>query len=84
MYIPIIIIIDSSVTSSMQLTCYSDCDSDLVDTNNPLDDTINDFNGCCNSVSLTSGSGFTDCFLACKFCYNHCISLHIPAIYLCD
>ena len=80
----LIFIIDSSVTSSMQITCYSDCDSDLVDTDLPSDDTTNDLNSCCDTILLTAGYGFTDCLSTCKFCFNHYISLHISALYLCD
>ena len=82
----LIIIIDGSVINSFGIECYSNCDSDMLDTTNSVDTSPNDFNGCCNSVSTTSGYGSTsiNCDAACKLCYNHYISLHIPATYLYD
>ena len=80
------IITDESVINTVQLTCYSMCGSDMVDAdNNSMDTTTNDFNGCCNSVSTTSGysaTALSTCTTVCKFYYNHYISLYILAIYL--
>ena len=79
MCIPIIIT-DDSVINTEELTCYSICGSDMVDADNSMDNTTNDFNGCCNSVSTTSGYSATaspTCTIACKFYYNHYISLYI-------
>ena len=89
MCIPIIII-DLSVTNPLPLTCYSNCglvnlDGDVVDMVNPSDMSDDDFNGCCDTSSTTSGYGITGtptCIGICKFCYNHYISLHIPATYI--
>ena len=80
-----IIIIDPSVRNAEEVTCFSNCDSDVIDADNPSDASVDDFNECCNTVSTTSGYGFPgNCFVACKFCYNYYNSLHILAIYLCD
>ena len=82
----LIIIIDESVTNSMEVECFSDCDSNGVAINPTNDNTIGDLNVCCVSDFRSSGFGENgaDCTATCKFCYNHCISLHILAIYLCD
>ena len=85
MCIPIIIT-DESITNPTNITCYSICDSDVIDTDNMTDTFTDDVNECCNSASRTSGFGDDEsgCTKACKFYYNHCISLHILAIYIHD
>ena len=75
----IIIIIDGSVTNPAEIICFSNCGSNVQDTDNFDDVTNNDFNECCNSVSRTSGYGdnIQSCLVACKFCYNDYISIHM-------
>ena len=80
----LIITIDASVINFMQFTCFSNCGSNVVDTVNPADASTDNLNECCNTASTNSGYGENTalCITACKFCYNHFISLHIPASYI--
>ena len=78
------IIIDESVINSMEISCFLNCGSIFPKLVNLNDQSLNDFNECCNTISRTSGYGTTQatCTTACKFCYNHYIPIHIIAIYL--
>ena len=78
----LIIIIDDSVMNSAAVACFSNCGSNTPDSTNLQDLSTNDFNGCCNTASSTSGYGITAaiCTTECKFYYNYYIFLQILAI----
>ena len=88
-----IIIIDESVTNTMEYTCFSICDP-LSPDNNVLgtgdfssDQNVGDYNSCCDVFGISSGYGTnteTCSFNLCKFyCiyYNYVSCIQIYSYY---